>query len=156
MAIPTALASLSPREAIADAMYRCIIGLDLNDWALFDSAWVQKSEASYDMPGLLAVTGLDAMKAKLFTHIGALVTQHSISNIRVDVKDGADTASLTAYGIAQHYRPGEGMDPTTKGLLTGAMYSIDVVKESGDDVWRVRKWSNRLLWLDGDRSIVSG
>lgn len=37
--LPTTLTpALSSREAIADAIYRCVLGLDTNDSALFDSA----------------------------------------------------------------------------------------------------------------------
>ncbi|KAK5124770.1 hypothetical protein LTR85_001483 [Meristemomyces frigidus] len=153
MAFPISLPSLSPREAVADAMYRCIIGLDMNDWPLTESAWVKDSEASFEMDGY-AIVGIDALKAELVDRVGPLVTQHNISNVRVELKDGADTAYMTAYAVAYHFRPGEGVDPATKGLVSGATYHMDVVKEGGDGVWRIKKWGMKLLWLDGDRSIT--
>src|SRR4051794_14034791 len=37
---PLILSSLTPREAITDALLRCFIGIDHNDAAIFDSAFV--------------------------------------------------------------------------------------------------------------------
>lgn len=45
--LPIALSSLSVREAITDALYRGVIGLDTADVALFDSAFTD--DASFDL-----------------------------------------------------------------------------------------------------------
>ena len=46
-AAPTTLRGLSTREAISDAIYRAVLGLDTTDKALFDSAFMQ--DASFDL-----------------------------------------------------------------------------------------------------------
>lgn len=152
MTQPIALASLEAKDAIADALYRAVIGLDSNDRTLWESGWI-KNEAVFDMNGNV-MTGMDAINGNIFTHVGPLETTHMINNVRVDHKNGADQAYMTAYAIAQHYRPGEGMNPGTKGLLSGASYFIDVVKDSGDGLWKIKKWTMKLIWVDGDMSIV--
>ena len=48
MAQPIYLSSLSPREAITDAMVRALVGCDRNDAALFNSAWLNE-DASFEI-----------------------------------------------------------------------------------------------------------
>jgi hypothetical protein len=45
-ALPHTLTSLTPREAIADALARCIHGIDTNDRDLFTSACLQTEDLS--------------------------------------------------------------------------------------------------------------
>ena len=78
-------------------------------------------------------------------------TTHIISNVRVDIKDGASTASLTAKAIAQHCPPDKGGEPDSLYLMTGAMYFIDLVKNEGDGLWKAKKWVMKLIWRQGDR-----
>ncbi|KAL9085259.1 MAG: hypothetical protein Q9165_007693 [Trypethelium subeluteriae] len=146
------ISSPSTKDAIVDALYRCVIGLDANDRPLFESAWV-KSEAIFDMDGDV-MDGMDAINTKIFDHIGPLDTQHMISNIRVDHKDGADQAYVTAYSLAQHYRAGEGKDPETKRLLSGSSYYVDVIKDGSDGLWKIKRWTMKFIWVEGDMSIV--
>ena len=58
-----------------------------------------------------SITGLSTLRAGVLNHVGPMDTTHMISNVRVDVKDGADTASLTANAMAQHCPPGRGKEP---------------------------------------------
>ena len=153
MAHPIVLSSLSPREAVTDALYRALAGLDLNDRELWDSAWVEGSAARFEMNDTV-YDGKDTLDDNIFKPIGPLATHHNISNVRVDLRDGADTAYMTAYAIAQHYRAGEGLNPTTKHLISGAMYFMELVKNSSDGLWKMKKWVMKLIWLDGDGSIV--
>lgn len=154
MAHPIALTSLTPREAITDALYRAVIGLDANDLALFESAWVQGKDACFDLNGTI-FDGMEAICDNVFTLIGPLDTTHTISNVRVDVKEGADAAFMTAYALAQHYRVGEGNDPASKRLLSGSIYFIDLTKDSSDGLWKVKKWTMKIIWVEGDMSIVT-
>jgi hypothetical protein len=80
-------------------------------------------------------------------------TMHMISNVRVDVKDGASTASLTAYGQAQHCLPGKGRDPNSPKFMSGGEYFVDLVKER-DGLWKIKKWTMKVIWSQGDRSII--
>lgn len=151
---PINLTALPTREAIVDPLYRAVIGLDTNDHALFESAWVDRQSAVFEMNGN-AMNGLDSIEENIFNHIGPLDTTHYITNVRIDAKEGADTAAVTAYALAQHYKTGEGQDPSTKRLLSGSMYSLDVMKDEGSDLWKIKKWIMKFVWVEGDMSIVS-
>jgi len=151
MTTPISLLSLSTREAVADALYRGVLGLDTNDLAMWKSAWLEH-DSSMDLYGRI-MQG-DELIENLFKSIGPLETTHTISNIRVNVKEGEDTAGMTASAVAQHYRPGEGVNPDTKGFLTGGLYFIDLVKDKSDGLWKMRKWTLKLVWVEGDASIV--
>lgn len=150
---PIHLSSLSPREAIADTLYRCLAGLDTNDRTLFDSAWVHDDSTSFEMPGR-SITGMDALNRDLFDVVGPMDSQHMISNVRINVKDGADTAWMSAYSQAVHYRPGEGKDPSSKNFTGGTVYYLDIVNDSKDGLWKIKKFRVEVLWFDGDRSVV--
>lgn len=81
-------------------------------------------------------------------------TTHMISNVRVDVKDGADTASLTAYALAQHCPPGKGKELDAPKYLVGGEYWIDLVRDEGDGLWKIKKWVLDVIWRQGDASIM--
>ncbi|KAI1616561.1 hypothetical protein EDD36DRAFT_139167 [Exophiala viscosa] len=149
------ISSLSLREAVADALYRCVLGLDLNDWEMFRSSLAEGEDISMELKGSIGTKGRDQIKQYIFDFIGPLDTTHHISNVRVDVKDGEDTATLSAYAVAQHYRGGEGPDPATAHFMTGSIYVLDLVKDSKDDLWKIKKWSANMVWRDGDGSIVA-
>jgi hypothetical protein len=80
-------------------------------------------------------------------------TMHMVSNVRVDLKDGGSTASLTAYAQAQHCPPGRGREPDSPKFMTGGEYFVDLVKES-DGLWKIKKWTMKAIWYQGDRSII--
>ncbi|KAK9233732.1 SnoaL-like domain-containing protein [Lipomyces kononenkoae] len=138
------LTGLTTREAIADALYRGVLGLDTNDFAMFKSALVEGKDTCFDLNGTI-LNGMDEINYKIFNFIGPLDTTHTVSNIRVDVKDGEDTASMTAYAVAQHYKPGEGCAPAARRLLTGGLYFIDLVRDSSDALWKIRKWTLKSI-----------
>lgn len=77
-----------------------------------------------------------------------------ISNVRVDVKDGADTASLTAYALAQHCPPGKGKEPDAPKYLVGGEYWIDLMRDEGDGLWKIKKWVLNVVWRQGDASLM--
>ncbi|KAM0418728.1 hypothetical protein ACHAPT_012326 [Fusarium lateritium] len=153
MASLAANLSLPDREAIPDALYRSIFGLDANDRATFETAWHQDAEFIYD--GAPPIQGLTAILDTTFKYVGAgLDTTHSVSNVRIDVKDGADTAKVTAHALAQHYRKGEGQNPKAARYLTGNMYWIDLVKDKSDGLWKMTRFDLKVIWREGDASIV--
>lgn len=145
--------ALSDRDAILDALYRSIIGLDTADKAMFESAW--HKDATFAFDETTPVQGLDAILGSTFKYIGeALDTTHCVSNTRIDVKDGATTAVVTAHALAHHYRKGEGRNPTASGFLTGNTYSIDLSKDQGDGLWKMTRFHLQMRWCEGDPSIV--
>ena len=157
MAHTLSLKSLTPSEAVADALHRAILGLDTNDSTLFESAW-DKDEACFDRDGTV-LDGWDAISEHLYQTVSKLESHHTIGNIRVDLKDD-ETAHMTAYTIARHDRVGEATDPTKKGLVGGSIYSIDLVKDKGSPsgpdrgLWKMRKWAMKICWVEGNVSVV--
>lgn len=150
---PISVNSFSPRDAITDSIYRAVIGLDTNDLTLFESAWINKEDAVFTMNGS-STKGLDAINDSTFKHIGPLDTTYFITNTRISMENGANAAVLTAYALAQHYKTGEGFTPDAKRLLSGSMYQIDVVKDEKDGLWKMKEWAMKIVWVEGDMSIV--
>ncbi|KAK9482352.1 hypothetical protein V1527DRAFT_476622 [Lipomyces starkeyi] len=153
MALPGALPSLGVREAITDALYRCVIGLDTADIALFDSAFTQ--DASFDLNGKV-LDGLNAIHTGCYDFIAKLDTTHFITNIRVDIKYGESKASVTASALALHYRPQQGLEPGATRLMTGSLYFVDCVKDDKDGLWKVTHWKLKSIWTEGDWGVMTG
>ncbi|KAJ9602558.1 hypothetical protein H2200_013101 [Cladophialophora chaetospira] len=149
------LKGLTTREAIADAAYRAVQGIDTYDLDLFKSALVDLNELSFEMNGV-QMQGEDVILDSVFNFVGPLPTTHSLSNIRIDVdNDTADRACMTAYAVAVHYRKDEGMDPTTQHFTSAGIYTMDMIKDSNDGLWKIKKWAVKFVWFDGDRSITA-
>jgi SnoaL-like domain len=91
---------------------------------------------------------------RVLDHVGPMDTTHMISNVRVDWKDGANTASLTAYALAQHCPPERGKEPDGPKLLVAGEYRIEVVRDEGDGLWKIRKWILDVIWRQGDASVM--
>jgi len=155
MAPSTILIGLSTREAIADALYRCVQGIDTNDLTMFKSSVIDLNKFKLDMNGA-EIQGEEIIMEAVFNFVGPMDTTHTISNIRIDVEDdAADTASMTAYAVARHHRQGEGMDPTTPHFTSGGIYTLDLIKDSNDGAWKVANWAVKFVWCDGDASMMA-
>ncbi|KAF4626146.1 hypothetical protein G7Y89_g12015 [Cudoniella acicularis] len=150
--LPHALTSLTEREAITDALYRAIIGFDNNDITIFNSAF-SGQDVVFEFNGKV-VSGLDTIRTQFLDAVGPMDTTHTVSNVRVEVKDGASTAALTAYVLAQHCRPGEGQDPEGPKYLGASNYYVDVGKDKSDGVWKIQKTTAKTIWRQGDRSVM--
>jgi hypothetical protein len=152
---PQNLSSLSEREAIADALYRAAIASDRHDNELFDSAWAGEDvsmEIHDDQKRSL--DGLSLIRKMVLNRVGSMDTTHNISMVRVNYKDGADTASLTATSTNQHCPPGTGRDPSAPKYTVGAHYSVDLIKAS--DMWKIKKLILNVIWTSGDASVMGG
>jgi hypothetical protein len=151
---PQALPSLSPREAIADALYRAAIASDHHDPALFDSAWAGEDvsmEIHDDNKRVLG--GLSLIRTNVLNRVGPMDTTHNISMVRVNHQDGADTASLTATSIAQHAAAGTGRDPNGTKYTVGGEYSVDLIRDD-TGVWKIKKLVLNVIWTTGDASLM--
>ncbi|EME44543.1 hypothetical protein DOTSEDRAFT_53612 [Dothistroma septosporum NZE10] len=154
MSYPSFLNKLTSREAITDSIHRATIGLDNNDIELCRSAFVTIEEPVFFM----GVQGFDV--DQMIDSVGSMTTTHHTTNIRIDVKEDANTAVLTAYAPSQHYKAGAGNIPGTaehvptgnpsKNLLASSQYVVDVGKDAKDGVWKIRKWVCHILWTHGD------
>jgi hypothetical protein len=103
-----------------------------------------------------SVQGFKAIKEYMTQKIMPLTTTHFITNVRVSLKDGADTASLTAHAMAYHIRPEDAFQPENKSFTTAGLYFVDLVKDSKDGLWKIKKWTLKLKWTEGDRSVITG
>jgi len=83
--------TLTPREAIADALHRCLLGVDTNDHSLFASACLQSPDMTFIGAGrtLKGWSAVDNFAAVLFER----VTMHMTSS-KTDVSNEY-TMSLT-------------------------------------------------------------
>ncbi len=153
MAPPQLLSDLNPREAVADALYRAILGIDSSDRAMFESGCVTDETAVLET-GKFNLQGWEAI-GKLFDRAFALTTTHFATNLRIQIKD-EKTASLTANVIAYHVKPGTEHDKEDTSYTAGTMYDLDLVKDAKDGLWKIRKWGIKSNWSTGDRSILHG
>lgn len=145
--------SLPAREAIPDALYRSIAGLDTADKDMFASAWHKNATFAFD--DFPPTEGLDAILESTFQYIGAgLDTTHCVGNVRIALGEDGKTAAMNAHAIAQHYRKGEGRQPQATRYLTGSIYSIDLAVDESDGLWKMLKFHMKVIWAEGDSSIL--
>lgn len=150
-ALPAHLAGgLTDREAIVDTLHRAVLAFDHADEALLLSAVTEDMFA--EMPGASA-DGIIQFKAAVFDRVSKLTTTHFISNVRVSI-ESSHTAKATCSALAQHLRPGEGVDPASKKFTSGGLYLCDMVKVG--DMWKIKTWKANIIWVDGDFSIMAG
>lgn len=156
MAYPITIKGLTPREAVADALHRSMLGFDTNERSLLESAFVKDEDTSIVLDKEV-VQGWTAMEARI-GGIFALVSTHVISNVRVVLEDNdhPQAASMTAHAIAYHIRPDEVFTPEDSSYTNGTLYSMNLVKDAADGLWKIKKWEIQRLWTSGDRAIVYG
>ncbi|EAW17020.1 nuclear transport factor 2 family protein [Aspergillus fischeri NRRL 181] len=157
MDLPSILPKLTPalgdREAISDAMYRCLWGFDTADAALFASSFA--ADCVFDLNGNV-MHGLEEIKAKCFDPIAKLDTTHFLTNVRVNYVEGESNAVGTSCGLAQHYAPGQGLQDGSKSLLVGSLYWYEFIKDESDGLWKIKHWRIKSVWSEGDWSILQG
>lgn len=144
----------TPREAVADALHRAVLGLDSNDRALFESACLTTDALQWTGGGFSA-TGWDAVSG-LFERVFGLITMHVISNERVSFQD-ADTARLTAHAVSYHVRREDEESVEERSFTGYSLYDLVIVR-TGDGLegWKIKRWTAEVLRTTGDRSIVHG
>jgi hypothetical protein len=132
MADAAKLTALNPREAVVDALYRCVLGIDSNNRELFESACL-KNESMTLVAGPVTLNGWSGV-SEFFLLLSKVVTTHITSNVRVEVTDGADTASMTANAVAHHVLEEDALKPEDTSYTAYNLYAIDLVKDGGDVV----------------------
>ncbi|CAL5868636.1 uncharacterized protein PFLUO_LOCUS2863 [Penicillium psychrofluorescens] len=147
-----ALPSLSPREAIADALYRAVLALDTADLALLNSSLTP--DVLFDMDGH-TTEGLDAFQSQLYDKISKLDTTHFVNNLRINFVEGASSATMTASVLSQHYRPNTGKVPGATYFMGGSLYFIDVVKDDTEGLWKIKSWRMKVTWTTGDPDVMA-
>ncbi|KAA8619251.1 SnoaL-4 domain containing protein [Pyrenophora tritici-repentis] len=154
MAPTTFLTGLSAREAVADALQRCVLGMDSNNRPLFESACL-KGEDMVVIAGSIPLNGwaaIDAMMDRVF----AIVTTHTVSNIRVELKsEDADTAQITAHAISYHVREEDALKQEDTSYTASSLYDIELVKVEWG-LWKMKTWLIKVLWTVGDAAVLHG
>ena len=148
------LPNLSPRDAVIDALHRCFTGMDTNNRDLYESACL-KDESMTVVIGPTTVQGWTAI-SELTDKVFQLVTSHVITNIRVALEEGAETASVTASAIAYHIRPEEAFTPEDTSYTSSSVYRFEIVKDPKDGLWKIKRWEFQILWTVGDPAVVHG
>ncbi|EXJ92629.1 hypothetical protein A1O3_01181 [Capronia epimyces CBS 606.96] len=157
---------MTGREAVVDALYRCVMAFDTNDTALFDSSFMP--DGVFEVNGR-ALEGLAEIHATGLALIFQLDTTHLVSNVRVHMRTGTGTpkagpvekeveekeASLTATVLSQHFAGGKGMEPGQKNLMSGSLYRAELTQDT-DRLWKFSHMQIKSTWVQGDYSVVGG
>ncbi|KAI0409010.1 hypothetical protein F4802DRAFT_308782 [Xylaria palmicola] len=159
MPCPQSLSNLTPREAVTDAVHRVLMGMDRHDTAMANSAFAaggDDEDFHFELRdgATTVIRGVSTWRRDVLGRIGPMDTTHMISNARVDVEDGARTASLRSLVLAQHALPGRGNEVDSPKYLVGAEYVFDLVKDEGDGLWKIKYWLVDTIWAQGDKSIM--
>lgn len=116
-------------------------------------------------PGLSACTGktytdqvgIDTIMKGVFAHVGIIDSFHHLGNLRVKLNNEQNQAEVTVYSIAQHFKKGQGSDPSNRNsLLMGNRYWADVIRPEGasDGLWRIRRIEVSNHWSEGDLGVL--
>lgn len=144
------LTSLTTREAIGDALYRCVLGIDSNNQSLFESACLQDERMAV-VAGPAKLEGWTAVNA-YFQRLFFLVTTHTISNMRIESRD-AMNASMTAHAMSYHIRPEDELKPEDMSYTASSLYDLNLVKDE-DGLWKIKRWQIKVLWTTGDIKVL--
>lgn len=153
MAAPALPASLTPalsdRDAIADALYRGVIAFDTADEVLFKSALTE--DAVLVLNGTV-MEGYEAIYSGCYVNISKMDTNHFLTNMRINITEESK-AQVSCSALSQHYRGGEGMTPGSDFLLAGGLYAVELVKDAGDGLWKIKHWTLKTTWGQGDWAV---
>lgn len=161
--LPAALnPSMTGRQAVADALYRCVMAFDTNNTALFDSSFMPDGVFEVNKRPM---KGLPEIHATGLALIFSLDTTHLVSNVRVHMRTGTtkagtaaeeeNEASLTATVLSQHFAGGKGMEPGQNNLMSGSLYRAELTMDS-DGLWKFMHLQIESTWVQGDYSVVGG
>jgi hypothetical protein len=140
------------RDAL-DALYRFGAGQDLDDEALFRSAFADDAVLDFSQPAETFGVTLPPMKgieeiAGILSTLEPLRTTHTVTNPRTDL-DG-DKAQLFALVEAQHVR----RDDPARHLLLKNVFWVDLSRSGSQ--WVVDVMTIRNVWHDGDAAVLFG
>jgi hypothetical protein len=150
---PTQLTGLTPREQITDVLLLACLAIDHNNRALFISCFSTTTPPSMVFDNS-PCPGAESCADKVLGAVGQLDTQHLVSNIRIDIREGGQTAWLGCNALNQHMRAGEGLKEGEKQKsLSGQFYEIKFVKEEGG--WKIEQWVFKVIWREGTNAVFS-
>jgi hypothetical protein len=154
-ALLTKPSSLTPREAVIDTVTRLVTALDYNDLEAFRDTFLgEESIMILNGSGTKTLDSLSSIVKNVFDLIGPMDSTHMLTNPRVHLKDGADTAVFTSFVLAQHCEAGKGRDPAAPKWLVGGSYEVDLVRTERNE-WKVKKYVVDVIWNQGDSSVMA-
>ena len=140
--------------AIVDALYRFGAGQDLQDRALFESAFAPDAMLDFTQPArsvggveMSLLLGRNAIADAVFANIEDLDTTHAVSNPRVTAYDGRH-AALWALVEAQHLPHAD----RGRHLLLKNVCEVRLSKTQ--DLWRIEHLRIRNVWWNGDPAVL--
>jgi len=144
----------TPREAVADALYRCLLGLDTKNLALFESALAEDVRLSFNEKSM---EGMDQLRTYIFDpHASKLETTHFISNVRVSLGEGGSTADMSASCMTQHHVIGTSKTAGAPHYLTGSLLMLELARDDADGLWKIGVFNLADQWGVGDRGVLEG
>lgn len=141
------------RAEIVDALYRFAAGQDLDDRALFESAFSSDAVLDFTQPAqrlgveIAVFRGRQSIADSVFSAIHSLDTTHSVTNPRVVAFDG-ETALLSALVEAQHL-------PTAdhrRHLMLKNIYMVRMSRHGRR--WAIDEMKIKNIWIDGDPTVL--
>src|SRR5213082_3860940 len=145
------------RYEIADALHRFAFGLDHGDADSLASAFTEDCVLDFrpagkkldlDFPKL---TGRQAIVNALIPFLGPLDTSHTVSNLQIEIS--ADSATLYAYVMAQHFMPREGCRRGSENALLMNRYDCELVRDG--QKWRFKRLTIDNAWAQGNPEILN-
>jgi len=154
----TDLAQLAnDRYEIADTLYRYAFGLDHGDADSLASALAEDCVLDFRPANkklhldFAVVTGRQAILDSVLPLLGPLDTSHSASNLQIEISD--DSATLSAYVMAQHFMPRQGSQPGSEYALLMNRYDCELVRDG--QKWRFKRITIDNAWSQGNPEILN-
>jgi hypothetical protein len=145
------------RFEIADALYRYAFGLDHNHADTLASTLTEDCVIDFRPAGKKlgidspVLKGRDAILQAALPLIGPLDTSHSASNLLIKVT--ADSATLYAYVMSQHFMPRQGARRGSDFALLMNRYNCELIRDG--QKWRFRRITIDNAWAQGDPEILN-
>ena len=145
------------RFEIADALHRYAFGLDHGDADSFASALAEDCVFDFRPAGkklhldFPLITGRQAILDSVLSLIGPLDTSHTASNLQIEI--GADSATLSAYVLSQHFMPREGSRRGSENALLMNRYDCELLRDG--EKWRFKRITIDNAWAQGDPEILN-
>ena len=154
----TDLAQLAnDRYEIADTLHRYAFGLDHAHVDLLASALTEDCILDFRPANkklhldFSLVTGRKGILEAVLPLLGPLDTSHTASNLQIEISD--DSATLSAYVMAQHFMPRQGSRPGAEYALLMNRYECEVVRDG--QRWRFRRITIDNAWSQGNPEILN-
>lgn len=149
------LRMLLDRAQISDVVHRYATGLDMRDWRLYRSIFLDEIEMDFESvgipPGRFTADQWVEDAKTLFKGFDA--TQHVSSNHVHDIR--GDEATCVSYMKAEHFVSRDDLDEATDRdrWTIGGYYTNQLVRTP--DGWKLRGVRLTVTWSRGNRGILA-